>query len=108
MFWERCISWAAENGIVEGYDDKTFGAEDTLTREQASAMIWRLADAVSGKDVSVFADADTISDWAIESVAWAYENDIINGRDDGTFDPKSSITRAETAKIIACYIFSQY
>lgn len=104
----RYISWAAENGIVEGYDDKTFGAEDTLTREQASAMIWRLADAVSGKDVSVFADADTISDWAIESVAWAYENDIINGRDDGTFDPKSSITRAETAKIIACYIFSQY
>ena len=102
------ISWAAESGIVDGYDDKTFGVNDTLTREQASAMIYRLADASSGKDVSVFTDADTISDWATESVAWAAENGIIDGRDDGTFDPKGKLTRAETAKIVSCYILSRY
>ncbi len=102
------ISWAAATGIVDGYDDKIFGANDTLTREQAAAMIFRLADTVSEKNASVFSDSGMISEWALEPVAWAVENEIINGRDDATFDPKASITRAETAKIIACYIFAEY
>ncbi len=103
------ISWAAEMGIVDGYDDKIFGANDSLTREQAAAIIYRLADEITqSTDVSVFTDADAISDWARSATAWAVENEIINGRDNGAFDPKSSITRAETAKIVSCYIFSEY
>ncbi len=103
------ISWAAEMGIVDGYNDKIFGGNDTLTREQAAAIIYRLADTVcENEDVSVFCDADAISEWAEEPVAWAVENQILNGRDNGEFAPKSSITRAETAKIIACYIFAEY
>lgn len=103
------IAWAAENGIVDGYDDKTFGATDPLTREQAAAIIFRLTGETSeSTDVSVFEDAAAISDWAKAATAWAVENGIIDGRDNGEFDPKASITRAETAKIVSCYIYSEY
>lgn len=35
-------SWAAANGVANGYGDGRFGGEDPVTREQFAAIIWRL------------------------------------------------------------------
>ncbi len=106
----KYIAWANANGIVTGYDDNTFGGNDLLTREQAAAIIFRLSGETSA-DAGLsegFADYLLISDWAKEPIGWAVQAEIINGRDNNEFAPHQDITRAETAKIIACYIKNQY
>ena len=106
---EKYIGWAQSEGVVDGYDDVTFGVDDALTREQAATILFRLSDVVSDDiDVSVFVDGDAISDWARPATSWAVKREIINGRDGNVFDPKTSITRAETAKIVSMYIISEY
>lgn len=106
---EEYIAWAEANGIVDGYDDEMFGANDPLTREQAVMVLFRLADeTIENVTLSDFVDADSISEWAKESVAWGYDASIVIGRDNGEFDPKDSITRAEAAKIITGYMIHKY
>ncbi len=108
----KYIAWAENKGIVEGYSDDVFGADDSLTREQAAAVIYRLTqngEVESEKSAeTLFSDYTEISDWAIIPTLWAAENNIINGRDNNEFDPKTDISRAETAKIISCFIVSEY
>lgn len=47
-----------------------------------------------------FTDKAAISEWAGEAVAWAAANGVVEGRDDGSFDPKADVTRAEVAVML--------
>ena len=107
----RYIAWAQAEGIVSGYDNDTFGGNDALSREQAAAIIYRLQNTQNVKadyNDEAFADFSLVSDWAKMPVIWAARENIIDGRDNNLFEPKSNISRAETSKIISCYIKNEY
>ena len=97
-WYAQAITWAAQRDIVEGYGNGKFGPNDSITREQLAAILWRYAGrpAAAKKDLD-FADADEISDYALEALQWAAEQGIVQGRDNNIIAPKSNITRAETA-----------
>ncbi|MBE6723782.1 MAG: hypothetical protein E7576_01090 [Ruminococcaceae bacterium] len=40
-WYSGAVAWAAENGIVTGYDADTFGPNDPVTRAQVAAMLMR-------------------------------------------------------------------
>lgn len=89
---------AANLGIVSGYGDGIFGPNDLITREQIAAMLVRMIDkAVSYANVNVynnnrFADIDSISDWALPSVNFAYDKGIMQGMDDNKIAPLENTT----------------
>jgi len=91
---------ATEAGIVTGVADDAFAPNDTITREQACAIVGR-AFALTGEAEATFTDAAEISDYAVEFVVALAELGIINGYEDGSFAPANNITRAEAAKILA-------
>ena len=39
----EAIIWAAETGVMSGYNGSTFGAADAVTREQLASILWRYA-----------------------------------------------------------------
>ncbi|MGN0106964.1 MAG: S-layer homology domain-containing protein [Hominilimicola sp.] len=98
------IGWVQEKGIVEGYDDVTFGYNDDVTREQAVAMLYRCANALeldtSETDTSVYTDSTSISDWAAQAIMWANAEGLINGYDDGSFKPQNNVTKEEFAQML--------
>ena len=104
--YREYIAWAEAEGIVEGYDDEHFGGDGVLTREMAAAIIYRLTGdkTILRDDKECFIDYGYVSDWAEDAVLWMAEKSIMDGRDDGSFDPKATITRAETAKVLSGYI----
>ncbi len=56
------------NKIVEGYGDSNFGPEDSITREQYAAILYRYTqfkgyDLTANADISSFNDASQVSDW---------------------------------------------
>jgi len=103
------VAWAAQNGIVNGFEDGTFQPNQSITREQMSLVIMRfadfqgleLADTVSG---STFSDDRLISSWAKSAVYQAQRAGILRGRDTGEFDPKGTATRAEVCTMLNRYI----
>ncbi|MCH5209568.1 MAG: S-layer homology domain-containing protein [Oscillospiraceae bacterium] len=105
-YYSDAIAWASENGIVAGYSDTEFGPDDSITREQMTAIMWRYAK-YKGIDVSVgentnilsYTDAEEVSEYAVNAMQWACGAGIINGMD-GALVPKGNATRAQTAAIL--------
>lgn len=104
----KYIGWVQEKGIVEGYDDVTFGYNDYVTREQAVAMLYRCANALeidtSESDTSVYTDSASISDWAVPAIMWANAKGLISGYDDGSFKPQNNVTKEELAQMLYQFI----
>lgn len=100
------VNKAYEMGIVKGIGDNMFGAGENITRQDIAVMIYNVLKyenaAQSGE--ADFADSDMIADYAKEAVGSLAGMGIINGYEDGTFDPTGYATRAEAAQMI----FSAY
>ncbi|MGM9937072.1 MAG: S-layer homology domain-containing protein, partial [Candidatus Ornithomonoglobus sp.] len=108
------IAWACADGIVTGYSDSEFGSEDTITREQLVTILYRLAKLENSETTGYrsplnrFGDSESVSEWAYDAVGWAVNAGIINGKENNILDPQGNATRAESAKIAACYIDMAY
>lgn len=95
-WYEAGRQWAMETGVSDG----TNMAGD-ITREQLAAMLYRAAGspAVSG-NLSGWADAENVSPWAQDAIAWAVETGIISGTSATTLSPQGTATRAQAAVIL--------
>lgn len=94
-------------GVVTGVGGSNFAPDNNLTREQAAVMLSRLADAMGqplspwASEFQVFyAERDTISSWALESVLEMYKAGIMTGvgnmRSAPRFDPHGAYTREQS------------
>ncbi len=106
-WYTEAIRWAAENKIVSGYNDNTFGPKDEVTRQQLVTILMRYAnykgiDTSEGemKPLTGFDDTRDISAWANSAFRWAVDAGIINGMGNGKLSPKSSATRAQVATVL--------
>lgn len=105
-YYAPYISWAAENGIVEGFEDGTFRPDENVTREQLAKVFLGYYTAKGEGPVGTWAirldytDLESISDWAAEGVMFCTMKGLMTGRDDNTFDPLAGATRAEFAAIL--------
>ena len=106
MYYADAIRWAASEGIVGGYSDTQFGPNDAITREQLAAILWRYAqhkeyDVSVGEDTNIlsYADALTVSEWAVPAMQWANGAGLIQGSDNNLM-PKGNATRAQAATIL--------
>lgn len=73
--YANAVAWAAQNGLVSGYGDGTFGVSDNITLEQLAVMLWNKA----GKAASTATfDANiTRSDWATSALNWCSETGVL-------------------------------
>ena len=104
-FWGRdAIIWGYNEGIIKGFTATTFGPDAELTRAQFVTMLYRYAGSPeSGSDLSTVTDAAAVADCYRAAVAWAVEQGIIKGFEDGSFRPDLPISRAQLAVILARY-----
>ena len=94
------VMGAAENGYVSGYPDGTFKPMQSVTRAEFASMIAKAMGYDSDPDAGS-AYPDVADDhWAKAAINFCAQNDIINGYDDGTFQPNKAITRQEAAAIL--------
>lgn len=111
-YYESAVAWASQNGIVTGYNEKAFGPEDDVTREQFAAILRRYAkykniyqEKTAAMDA--FGDFAQVSSYAVEAMKWANAMGYINGTSATTLSPKGTATRAQTAAIIMRFAQSQ-
>ncbi len=99
-------AWAAETGLFAGYGDGRFGGEDPVTRQQFVAVLWRKAGQPVAQAGGSFADQSDIASYAAEAAVWAREQGVVQGRQDGRFDPKSNISRGEAAAMLYRWLYT--
>ncbi len=106
MYFAEPVAWANEHKIVKGYSATHFAPDDSMTREQMAAIIYRYAEfrgldlGTDGTDKALpYVDSGSISDYALEPVRWVTERGLMQGNEAKCFSPQARITRAETAMI---------
>ena len=110
-YYTEAVAWAAENGIVNGTDATHFAPNDEVTREQIAAILFRYAekkgvDTTKCADLNAFPDANKVSAYAKDALAWANAEGLVRGSNENGKDylaPAASATRAQVATILARY-----
>ena len=94
-WYEKGMTWAQSAGISDGR-----APEAGITREQLVTMLYRYADVPeAGGTLDAFADADTVSAYAVDAMRWAAANGIVNGSH-GRLNPHGNATRAQAAAML--------
>ena len=94
-WYEKGMAWAQSAGISDGR-----APEAGITREQLVTMLYRYADVhEAGGTLDAFADADTVSAYAVDAMRWAAANGIVNGSH-GRLNPQGNATRAQAAAML--------
>ena len=106
LWYAEAVRWAASEGIIKGYGNGTFGPNDSVTREQLAAMLYRYEQSRGGGFTGSwmflldFTDRDQVDDWAYEAMCWMTMNGVITGKGGGILSPKGQATRAEAAAML--------
>ena len=99
-FYADAVSWALGAGVFTGYDEDTFGPLNTLTREQAATVLWRVSGAADvDADLTAFPDAGAVTEFAAPAMRWAVASGIITGSE-GRLVPQGSCSRVELVAML--------
>ena len=106
-YFTDAVAWAYEAGIAEGVSGTTFAPNAPVTREQLVTFLYRYAkykeeDVSAQGNLAGYPDAEAVSEYAQIPMAWAVEQELVNGID-GKLAPKGTATRAQIATIILRY-----
>ncbi|MBU7585620.1 MAG: DUF1565 domain-containing protein [Nostoc sp. TH1S01] len=93
--------WAAafirelvRQGIVNGFPDRTFRPDATMTRAQYAALIVKAFAPSSKRTATQFKDV-AANFWAAKVIQQAYQGQFLSGFPDNTFRPNQNIQRVQ-------------
>lgn len=97
------VASAYKAGIINGVSETVFGSGMELTRQDMVMIIYRaykekFSETETTKSPT---DIELISDYAKEGVEKLYSAGVVNGYEDGKFNPFSKSTKAQCAVIIS-------
>lgn len=93
------VDFAIREGLMKGYEDKTFRPENELTRAEMAQILYNNAGKPAVTAKSKFSDV-TEKAWYHDAVVWASENGIVLGNGDGTFLPEDVVTREQIVEML--------
>ena len=105
-YYAEAVRWALSEGITTGTTGSTFSPDETCTRAQAVAFLFRYtaSEAVTLQElVSGFSDADSVPGYALSAMNWALAEEIVQGNGSKLM-PNDSCTRAQ----IVTFLFRAY
>lgn len=104
QWYTSAVIWASQNKYIDGYGNGIFGTNDSVSREQIAAILYRYSGSPEAAQAGAFSDAADIASWAAAAVNWAKANGVLSGRGNNRFEPKAGVTRAEVATILMNYM----
>lgn len=102
-YYYEAILWALENGITAGTSPFRFSPDETVTRAQAVAFLYRVAGSPAVGGAALFSDVNE-DDYFAAAVAWAQQNGITSGTGDGAFSPNAPCDRAQIVTMLYRYM----
>lgn len=98
------IQWMSDEGISTGYSDGTFRPLSSVTREAMAAFLYRFHNSPSWDvEDQIFSDVPP-SDTYYTEIDWLAWTGITSGYPDGTYRPRSPVTR----EAMAAFLYRSY
>lgn len=96
------IASAYRAGIIQGTSDREFSPAGQMSRQDMAVIMLRVADllGIELKGSAKFSDDAAIASYAKEAVKKLAGAGIINGVGNNEFSPRTTVTRAQAAKVV--------
>ena len=109
IYYAPYVSWASQNGIVNGVSEDLFAPETEISREQMCTILIRYLKDYLKYDLSAYTDTEidfidsaSVSSWAKAEVEVSQAMGLIKGVDSAegvTFLPQNPVSRAAAAEV---------
>ena len=99
------VKYVSENNLMNGTASGIFSPYEETTRGMIVTILWRL-EGKPAISINSFIDVKS-GTYYYDAVAWAFENEIVNGYNDSYFGPEDIITREQLATILYRYVESK-
>ncbi|MDO4181984.1 MAG: DUF6273 domain-containing protein [Coriobacteriia bacterium] len=106
-YYTAAVNWAVAKGYITGYAATgTFGPDDSLTAEMLCVILCRIQNGTGNVQLlrTAITDGGSVSDWARNGCAWALQNGVLSGYDNGdgtrSLHPGETIYRARAASVL--------
>lgn len=104
----KAVTWASQNGIVNGKGDGRFAPTEPVTRASYVTILYNYAqfkemDVTAAAPLSRFADADEVPAWARTYIEWAVAEELLSGTVSGNeiyVNPLGKANRAQGAVLM--------
>ena len=104
QWFYAAVQYVSENNLMNGVAENAFGPDIHTTRGMLVTILHRMEGEPQAGEHS-FADVAE-DEYYADAVAWAAENDIVNGYSDTVFAPEKAMSREEMAVVL--YRYAQY
>ncbi|GAA0135084.1 hypothetical protein YSY43_19240 [Paenibacillus sp. YSY-4.3] len=107
-WYSGSIQAAVEAGLIQGFADGTFRANEAVTREQMAVTLLKAMELAGGphnetasrlSQLATFKDVENVSGWAVEAMSKLTGVGIFTGDDQGLLQPSRQASRAESAVV---------
>ena len=102
-YYYKAVLWAVEKGIAKGTSETTFSPNDTCTRGQAVAFLYRYANSPAVSGSNSFADVSETA-YYYDATLWAMSEKVTEGTSATTFSPNDLCTRGQIVTFLYRYI----
>lgn len=103
-WYAEAVQFVSDNGLMNGTAADTFSPENSLTRAQFVAIMYRMKGnpSVTESDFEALSALSDIPDnaWYRDAAAWAISNGVIVGYSDHTFRSGNALTRAQLLTLL--------
>lgn len=100
-WYEEAVQYVYEAGLMQGTTGSTFSPDRASNRGMIAAILYRL-EGRPRAGTPPFTDVAADS-YCADAVAWAEQQGIVRGFDDGTFRPEGRITASSWRPILFRY-----
>lgn len=106
-WYHKAIDFMVEQGLMEGTGNNTFRPNALGDRAQFVTMLWRLLGKPAATTQHPFTDVPK-GKYYSKAVAWAYENNIVDGTSATTFSPTKTLTREQAAVMFSRFALNYF
>ena len=97
-------AWAEDTGLTTGDGTGAYAGDRAVTRAELATIFARYAEvkglATTAGDLSTYADAADVAEWAADGMAVAVGSGIMGGKPGDLLDPNGTAIRTELATIL--------
>lgn len=99
----EAISWAAEQGYVNGVGEGRFDPLRQVSLQEFAAMLYRSVGSpvVSGRETAQYHDGGAVADWAQDAVLWCVKTGLLFGNSAELLAPADDITAAQAVTALS-------